>query len=381
MLITNLEDKYILARYMYAIANPIIDDAEYDRLHEYMLSNNLLREYTTLSWRGDSIPINLVHKYVLSAPIVDSPYVERVETSSMESITKENDILKLFPNSYHVSLKYDGWNCQAIYSKGLLSSVESRARVNKPILINGYQLDLPQRISLVEEIIVVGELLLSYSNFEILQQRIGKKLVSPRTSVRTALSTDNHDLLTFIAFSVWVNKNLINIHESQEFLLNHNFNISEFTSIVNDYDSLLSTVDSLQFFKINGAYPTDGVVIRNIHTNEYHALRIMAWAQNQLSSFVLRYEDSYAPLYITPIAIIHPVTLEQSIQRKVSVTNVAHIVNYNLREGAPIAFKHVSSAYGALDVTTTQILHKEWMNRWNDYQDCIKRGECVLSSG
>lgn len=365
-----LEDKYIISRYMYAIGNPIISDIDYDELHLYMIHNNLLEEYTTKPWQEDKIPLELLIKYNITENLNNLSFsLSRIVTSSMSSIITINDLRKLGNSKYHISRKYDGWNVQVSYIAGKLSSIETRARNDaNPLKLETSISCIPKIIPNTKTVTIVGELILTNDNFVKLKKSLNKDLKSQRSSVRTAIATDNYDLLSFVAFSIWENKIHLLPEITYSLLSEWNFLISDISKVFTGYKEINNFIKTVNVVNM----PVDGFVARNCETNESYALRLYEYSQKRYYSFVTGYEYSYGAHYISQNVLIFPTVTEHGTYSKISVTNLARLIDNNLLLNAPIAFDIVSNSIGILNEFSTKLLHEKYIDSWETFSNLVK---------
>jgi hypothetical protein len=384
MYIENLEHRYILARFTYAMAHPIISDIDYDELHKYIVKQGILSEYTGRPWSDDPVPLELLTKYDL----FDSEMMRanrsggaakggRVTTSSIESVTLFSEVIRRYSgmnHKYNLSTKQDGWNAQVLYSNGRLTGIETRGRAGEPTVFEGVPSGVPKDITLNDSVVVVGEMTLSTPNFYEVQRRLGESRRSQRGAVSTAIAHKFFDLLTFSAFSIWVNNELLLVEPTYDFLTEWGFNLPEKYGWVNNFQELEGLIKAWSAQKSMLELPSDGLVLRDTKTNAMAALRVEGWAQGLYKSYVAGYEESYSNQYISQLVKIYPVDSKDATHKTVSTTNIARLIRYNLMPGAPIAFVLASDSVADLDETNTQLLHTEWEGRWEEYAGLVKEG-------
>ena len=118
---------------------------------------------------------------------------------------------------------------------------------------------------------------------------------------------------------------------------------------------------------------TDGVVIEN---SKYQlAIRLGDWKEKALYSYVESYDETQGLYGVAMVANIRPVTIEGKTYSRVSMVNIANIVENNLRIGYPISFAIRSSANVVVDVEHTYEMQKKWDGRYDEYCRKINKGE------
>jgi len=74
-------DKYIVARWCYAIGEPYVDDIEYRYIEEKVKSAYPDNEYLKRSWSDDPCPIGILKKYNLMQYYRDIKFAYKSESS------------------------------------------------------------------------------------------------------------------------------------------------------------------------------------------------------------------------------------------------------------------------------------------------------------
>jgi hypothetical protein len=69
----------------------------------------------------------------------------------------------------------------------------------------------------------------------------------------------------------------------------------------------------------------------------------------------------------------YPISVEGKTFPRISINNIANIVENNLQVGYPIAFNLRSSANVVLDTTETAQLQQQWSGRYEAYRDMIRK--------
>ena len=367
--IADKRDLYIVSRWAYSISESIIDDAIYNMLHQSMLQQYPDWEYTNRSWSSDPCPMELLKKYGLQELIRKIVLTDKTE--SIPSLQTESDVrLELLNLNKECTLSYklDGWNVQASYYNGKIVQFQSRGRSTDTAVNLDHMISrLPQEIPVSGRITVVMEAVVSNSNFNVLEKDYGYK--SQRGSVSGCFTREElEDYVEFIAHGIIGDLNPINPFPT---LTEWGFNIPEYV-IVKSYSELMENIDLLGDRLPNYNYPTDGLVIKG---DLIRAIRIGAWKEPILRSYVEGYEESYGSHRIGIKCSIHPVQLRNSTQRLVSVTNLKRVVENNLQIGYPIAFRLSSMAIADLDEEATSILQEQWSGNYEEYRRLIDNEE------
>lgn len=358
------EEKYIIARWAYAISEEYIDDIEYSHLEEEIKARHLLSEYTTRHWSQDPIPTELLKLYKLDEFIVPVTF-----THSSESIESLNTIELVRHKLYRVciptriSYKLDGWSLRLNYYNGKLVSAISRNRhggkaKNMESIIKLFK----PTIELMGKVLVTGELYLKNNRFS--EYKVLRGIVSQRNGVSTALANGDIEFLGYRCFNIYLNDSEGIKSDKYEFLQSLGFPVPK-SVVVKDYQGILKAVEILGKQKSIYEAPTDGVVLEN-ETMQF-ALRIGAWEEQCNKSYVVGYVYNRG-MYNNAISVeIKPLFINHKTVTHVDVTNIQTIIDYNLDYGTPIAFVERSGVNSVFDSTATENLHKQYANRFEEY--------------
>lgn len=361
----NSQEKYIIARWAYAIGEDYIDDIEYGHLEEEMKANNLLPEYTSRLWNQDPIPTDLLKKYNLDEFIV--PVIFTHSTESIESLnTVEVVRSKLYTVNIptRISYKIDGWSLRLNYFNGKLVSALTRNRnggkaKNMESLIKLFK----PTIDIMGKVLVTGELYIKNNRFE--EYKILRGIVSQRNGVSTAIANGDIEFLGYRCFNIYLNDADGTKSDKYEFLQSLGFPVPK-SLVVKDYQGILKAVEILGKQKANYDGPTDGCVLEN-ETMQY-ALRIGAWEEECNKSYVVDYEFNRG-MYGNSISVkIKPLFINHKTVSSVDVTNPQTLIDYGLDFGTPIAFVERSGVNSVFDSTETEKLHQSYRGRFEEYR-------------
>lgn len=374
MRIENSKDLYVIARWAYSIGEPIIDDAQYNMLHQMIVEKYPDWEYVTRSWSSDPCPIELLKSYNLLDLIRKVVLTDKTE--SIPSLQTELDVkyeLSNLNQTCTLSYKLDGWNVQASYYNGKLIQFQSRGRsTDTAVNLDHMWHYLPQEIPQKGRITVTLEAIVPNEEFIELKEKYGYK--SQRGSVSGCFARpDLQHFVKFIAHGIIGDLNPINPFP---LLKSWGFEVPTYI-VVNNYNEVLEGIETIGDALTHYEYPTDGLVIRG---DFMRAIRIGAWKEPILRSYVTGYDESYGSHRIGIKCAIYPVQLANSTQKLVSVTNLKRIIENNLQIGYPIAFRLSSMAIADLDEEATRILQEQWKDNYEEYRRLIENNEEVTES-
>lgn len=361
--------QFILARWMYGIGQPIMEDSEYTLLLEYMKSQNPDSEYLKRSWSSDPCPTWLLEKCGLQDCAKHIPMLDKTESiPSLNSLYEVQTKYSNFNGLGTASMKHDGWNMQFEYNSGRLQSVHSRGR--KAANISEYNCLsklVPETIGIPGPIRIVAEATVSDANFQFCRSTWNS--VNNRTAVSSVLANPGYEhLIDLHAFAIHGVD--LNGRCKFEVLKELGFNTPEWV-YVRDYNSILEAVESLSSMKSTYGSPTDGVVLDD--GTSLNAIRIGAWEEPIYHSYVQNYIEDYSSHRISPKIGIYPIVREGVTQRVIPMTNWKRIIANNLEPGSPIAFRVVSGAIADFDEKATKVLQETWSGKYDAYK---QRVEC-----
>lgn len=363
------KEKFIIARWAYSVGEPIMSDAEYTTLLRMMQSTVPDDEYVTRSWSSDPCPVSLlqkinredlIHKVILSDKTESIP--------SLNTDWEVKNVLGSIEGMGTASMKHDGWNIQINYYNGKLVLIETRGRSCDAMNVSVLQKFVPNEIPYMGVCKIVLELTISKTNFITCARLFNN--VSARSAVSTVLSKpEYYHLLSFTAFDIHGYQ--VGQRIKFEVLKEWGFNTPMYY-VVSNYDELLIAVRELSNAYAEYEEPTDGVVYDG---KLRRAIRLLAWEEPIYYSYVIKYLEKFGPYRVSPSCLIQPILRKGTTQRQISMTNWQRIIDYNLQQGAPIAFRIASSATADFDEEATRLAHKEWEGRWEEYQASIKQNE------
>lgn len=357
-------EKFIIARWMYSIGEPIMSDSEYSLLHAAVAVEYPDSEYLTRSWSSDPCPVDLLRQYGYSDSIRDI-----VLSDKTESIPSINDLVTLkcmyseLDEEATLSYKHDGWNIQCSYYNGELVNIQTRGRASDAISAQALYAKVPKRITRMGKVKVCCEATVSNSNY--VKVKAALKSRSQRGAVASCLARpDFVQYLDLHAFSIIAEDQVVNPFPQLE---EWGFDTVSWR-YVHNYEELLAAMKEMSEHVQSYNSPTDGLVLRGRVTR---AIRLMYWEEPIYTTYVTGYDETYGMHRIGVKAVVRSVAMRNSTQRLVSCTNYQRIIDNNLRIGLPIAFRLSSMAIADLDEEATRLLQKEWEGREEEYRRWI----------
>lgn len=368
MYIEDLQERYIVSRWAYLCGEPIISDIEYDKTERNFKLLYPDDIHSKQPWSFDECPQELLKKYNLEHLICNPTMGYMAE--SIYSVNNQLEYYQTFKSlnqRSRLSFKIDGWNTRVSYFNGYLVKVESRGRSGNNLSMNNIARLFPPKIKYKCRVAITGELSIPNKVWKEFKELTGNE--DQRASVRTALVRGDINYLAFCAFNIFIEDGS-EIDDQYDLLQNLGFTTPRFIW-VNNFEELEKGLKYMSYISHGYYYLTDGLVIEN--KNMQLAIRLGAWEEHAYRSYVIGYEENQG-MYGTFLKVLcYPIKIGGKTFGRISVNNIAYIIENNLRKGYPIAFNKRSEANVVLDASETAQLQKQWSERLESYQAKIKR--------
>ncbi len=266
---------------------------------------------------------------------------------SLAKTKKPEDLVKWAEGrKIWISWKLDGLTLVVTYDHGRLSRVVTRGdgHIGTNIThLAGAIRGIPARIKEQGHLVIRGEAVISYADFEQFRLESGEDYANPRNLASGSLSLkDPKEVeprkITWIPFTlVYCEKEIISWGERMQYLSDLGFNTVEREAVDDPRLSVINEVIDRWTQKVTGGenpYPVDGLVISYDDTvyastgsvTGHHATRAgyaFKW-QDEAAESSLRYiEWSCAASTITPVAVFEPVELEGTVVKRASLCNIS----------------------------------------------------------
>lgn len=365
-------DRFIVSRWCYSIGSPVIEDAEYNLLREYMETNYPDDEYTQRSWSSDPCPVELLKKLGMENTIKKVMLADKTESiPSLNSYNDVNAALSNFCGSGTASMKHDGWNMQANYYNGKLLTVNSRGRTRDSVDTSVLMQLIPSTIPATGPIKIVFEATVSNQNFPFCVSMFGN--VSQRSAVSSLLARPE--------YTYRISAHAFDVHGYQipsgqtkfDVLHDWGFETPEWRHVYS-YVDIIAALEELGNMKDLYSYPTDGMVVDGIAR---YALRIGAWEEPIYKSYITGYHEQFNLYRISPSLKIYPIMRKGGAQQRINITNWQRIFDYKLEPGSPVAFRLSSSVIADFDAATTALLQKQWAGKYDEFAERVRADEEV----
>ncbi|MBR5788684.1 MAG: NAD-dependent DNA ligase LigA [Lachnospiraceae bacterium] len=264
--------------------------------------------------------------------------------------TKKIEDLKEFAGDRDIYLSYklDGLTLVLTYDGGVLQKILTRGngQVGSNITyLKDSIIGIPEKIDEKGHMVVRGEAIISYTDFEIINDTIDdedERYANPRNLASGTLALDDKEKVKarhvhFIAFTlVHLDYAMKSFGERMAYLKKLGFNVveHELTNSEKVTETLNKFTEKVESGKMD--FPVDGLVITYDDTDYaatgsvtgHHATRAglaFKWQDTVAESELLYIEWSCAIATISPVAVFKPVNLEGTKVERASLCNVSEI--------------------------------------------------------
>lgn len=339
-------------RAYYQESREIMSNLEYDRLYDEL---GALEKETGMVY-GDSPTVNVGYEVVSELPkeTHESPMLSLDKTKSVQGLA---DFLG--DKKGILSWKLDGLTVVLTYNEGKLVKAVTRGngQVGEVITNNARVFkNIPVSIPFQGELILRGEAVIKYSDFEKINQTIedaDTKYKNPRNLCSGSVRQLNNKItsernVNFFAFTLVraENADFENSMEKQfEFLTSLGFSVVEYQAVTGETveQAVAQFAEKIEHFDI----PSDGLVLifddleygRSLGSTSKFPRNGIAfkWADETAKTTLLEMEWSPSRTgLINPVAIFEPVELEGTTVSRASVHNISIVEGLELGIGDEI---------------------------------------------
>ncbi|MBP5192370.1 MAG: NAD-dependent DNA ligase LigA [Eubacterium sp.] len=341
------------SRAYYAEDTEIMSNFEYDKLYDELVQ---LEKETGITL-SDSPTIHVGYEVVSSLPKEKHP----APMLSLDK-TKEVDTLRDWLGSQPglLSWKMDGLTVVLTYDGGELVKAVTRGNgeVGEVITANAKTFkNIPLRIAYKGRLVIRGEAVISYSDFERINSEIPEtdaKYKNPRNLCSGSVRQLNSEItgkrsVMFFAFSMVdpEDSNLMDSFENSfkkrfEFLVSQGFQVVEYKEVTSE-----NIADTVKWFAAKlpeNDFPSDGLVLVLEDVAYGRSLGMTAkfprdaiafkWADEEAETVLTEIEWSPSRTgLINPVAIFDPVDLEGTEVRRASLHNISYLKDMKLGIG------------------------------------------------
>lgn len=327
----------------------IISNYEYDKLYDEL---EALEEETGITLAGSpTVSVGYEAVNALSKETHETPML------SLDK-TKEIEVLKNFVGNQKtvLSWKMDGLTIVLTYQDGKLKKAVTRGNgIVGEVITNNAKVfkNVPLQIAYQGELILRGEAIISYSDFEKINKQIedvDAKYKNPRNLCSGSVRQLNNEITAkrnvyFYAFSL-VRAEGVNFNNSRacqfEWLKTQGFDIVEYRMV--DSKNLEETIQYFSDKISTNDFPSDGLVA--LYDDIAYGDSLGSTAKFPRNAFAFKWKDEirettlkeieWSPSrtgLINPVAIFEPVELEGTTVSRASVHNISILKELELGIG------------------------------------------------
>ena len=340
------------AKAYYQEDREIMSNQEYDSLYDQL--EQLEKETGTVLTNSPTVRVG--YEAVNELPKEEHP-------SPMLSLdkTKDREVLRSFIGEHRclLSWKLDGLTIVLTYENGELVKAVTRGNgIVGEVITNNAKVfkNIPLRIPYKGQLVLRGEAIITYSEFERINETIGDadaKYKNPRNLCSGSVRQLNNEItarrnVRFYAFAL-VSVQDVDFHNSREqqfiWLKKQGFEVVEYKVVTSE--SLDEAMDYFSKAIVNNDFPSDGLVVT--YDDIAYGESLGSTAKFPRNSFAFKWADEmretrlvdmeWSPSrtgLINPVAIFEPVELEGTTVSRASVHNISIVKELQLGIGDTI---------------------------------------------
>ena len=340
------------AKAYYQEDREIMSNQEYDSLYDQL--EQLEKETGTVLTNSPTVRVG--YEAVNELPKEEHP-------SPMLSLdkTKDREVLRGFIGNHKclLSWKLDGLTIVLTYENGELVKAVTRGNgIVGEVITNNARVfkNIPLRIPYKGQLVLRGEAIITYSEFERINETIGDadaKYKNPRTLCSGSVRQLNNEItakrnVRFYAFAL-VSAQDVDFSNSREqqfiWLKKQGFEVVEYKVVTSE--SLDEAMDYFSKTIVNNDFPSDGLVVT--YDDIAYGESLGSTAKFPRNSFAFKWADEmretrlvdmeWSPSrtgLINPVAIFEPVELEGTTVSRASVHNISIVKELQLGIGDTI---------------------------------------------
>lgn len=340
------------AKAYYQENREIMSNQEYDSLYDQL--EQLEKETGTVLTNSPTVRVG--YEAVNELPKEEHP-------SPMLSLdkTKDREVLRSFIGEHRclLSWKLDGLTIVLTYENGELVKAVTRGNgIVGEVITNNAKVfkNIPLRIPYKGQLVLRGEAIITYSEFERINETIGDadaKYKNPRNLCSGSVRQLNNEItarrnVRFYAFAM-VSVQDVDFHNSREqqfiWLKEQGFEVVEYKVVTST-----SLDEAMNYFStaiVNNDFPSDGLVVT--YDDIAYGESLGSTAKFPRNSFAFKWADEmretklvdmeWSPSrtgLINPVAIFEPVELEGTTVSRASVHNISIVKELQLGIGDTI---------------------------------------------
>ena len=317
--------------HFYDMGNPLISDAEWDKLYFDLQELEKKSGYTFPESPTQNISYDVVSE--LKKITHNHPMLSLQKTKSLDELNEFCGNRTAF-----LSLKLDGLTCSLYYANGKLQRAETRGNgmVGEDITHNAFVIpSIPKKIPYKEELVVDGEIICLAHNFALFANDYANSRNFAAGSIRLLDSKECAKRnLTFVAWEMVKGyDDVTSATERLKKLSNNYFHIVPHQLVLKK-DLTQNLIDTMKNIADITGYPIDGMVLKYDDVEYGQSLGMTAHHRRDGLAFKFFDETVVSHLLdiewtmgrtgvLTPVAIFEPVDFDGSTIERASLHNVS----------------------------------------------------------
>lgn len=272
---------------------------------------------------------------------------------SLAKTTDESEFISYFGNrSFILMAKLDGLTCSLTYQDGVLIRAESRGNgeIGEDITHNAKVFsNIPLKIPANGTVIVDGECIITYSDFEKIKEREGADYKNPRNLVSGTVRQLNPEIVKnrdvkFLAWKLYECPSIYKVEtnlQSMRLMQTFGFDVAPYRiALSSEIGDIKAECERLQI-------PIDGIVgmfnniayCKSLGVTAHHPKHSLAFKfyqeENETTLLDIEWNTSRTGL-INPVAVFEPVEIDGTTVNRATLNNVSIIKELQLGIGDTI---------------------------------------------
>lgn len=378
-----IKDIYLLARFMYKVAEPIMDDSTYDEF-EKGLKDSEYKILTEKSYDDDPVPKELLDEFGLGHLAIENDskneyckYLDADKSMSIEALYDYEEAFKFFKAHRNVrliaSVKNNGINTKSLWLDGEYKATMTRGRATNAMDVtqNAYRKLGSIRVPSEGNKTLYAECLVDDDKFRELPKQEGSFTASRMAAISMLRTNYDDEWYKYLKFYFFGAEGLKpTIHETLDYLDECGLNTvprlliepNEFPEEFEDFCIWLKSkiFDPLYKNQVEGKIPADGVVIdvddysyvgevTNQYSSRNCALKFEYWSSAVYKGVVDKVLIEQQEVDASCVVLIKPLLTEDGATcRRVSCYNPSILIENGIKPGSDIYFVRNSEAISVI---------------------------------
>ena len=322
----------------YYTGNPIMSDADYDKMYEHLKameneSGVVYSDSPTIT--VGSSPVDFIAKINHDHPML-----------SLDKVHTGNEIIKFMNDTIVGMFKADGLTVSATYDNGVLKMLETRGdgEVGNDILFHAYSFcNLPLHINKTGKYVIDGEAIILYDDFEEINKQLPEqeKKSNPRNLAAGTLNQLDPNVsrkrkLRFYAWDVIEggSSNSLNVNLFEAEKLGFDTVPHFLITLEDDITQMPRFLNFMRTLSREMSFPIDGVVFK--YDDIIYGKSLGSTGHHPRNAIAYKYEDDKYPTkvkdvewtvgktgQIVPTLVTEPVEIDGTMVNRASMHNIS----------------------------------------------------------